>query len=100
MIGFKTEVLALEAVDQAVRAVENSGKAFIFKREARVTGLSWLATIAVKTKISKSFETIGAIKEASLNNEIDLVFSGSEMNIQNGDFETDYIFVTVEIRPK
>jgi len=98
-IGFKTEQAALDQVNSVVNPISRAANSFIFKREAKKTGLSWILTIAIKTKHTNSFSIISAIRDASLLNQINFMFSGSEANIQASDFETDYIFVVAEIRP-
>jgi len=99
MTGFKTETEVKAIIDNAVKSIENAAKSFVYKRTAKPTGITWTALIVVKVKQEKSMDVINALKPITLSNEIDVKFAGSEMNIQNTDFETDYIMLVAEIRP-
>jgi O-methyltransferase involved in polyketide biosynthesis len=72
---------------------------FVATREQKRNSLNRMVTFVIQTKEGNE-ALVNKVVSYSAHNEMALRFLRSDVNIQNGNFATDFIFVEATISPK
>jgi len=98
--GYRSEADALEEIRQAVEAVDAGAEVFLLRRDAERGSLMRVAVYAVRCAAEGNEALVNALAKMGATTNGSAWFAGSEINLESGRLETDYLFVHATIRPK
>ncbi len=96
-LKFCSESEARELVLATVALTDSTRTVFVYKRELIPDSFTYKIEFGIRTREGNSEMVLNFLKLNMQNNSIE--FARSEMHIQDGNLETDYIFVSAEITP-
>ena len=93
-----TEAEVKEILLEIAETTDEAPFVFVAYREQKPNSLNRLTTFVVQTKEGNE-ALVNKIVKYSANNEMELRFVKSDINIQSGNFAIDYLFVEATIYP-
>lgn len=95
-----TEAEVMEMLLDLAKETDEAPHVFVAFREAfSGKSLKRTVTFVIQTKTDNE-ALVNKIVKASSESEMVFKFMKSDMNIQDGNFEVDYLFVEADISPK
>lgn len=97
--NFTDEAAIKDAIAQTVAPFDNSARTIVYTR-AVIPNTATLETVfLVMGKVNNS-ALIKQLMKTFLPMKADISFTGSEINLEGGNLEIDYLKITAKIKPK
>jgi len=96
--GYCSETDALKDIMDTAKAVDPRADVFAIRRSGGRETVRSQVTFAVRTGLNNE-ALVNALKRLSVEKNLSIWFDGSEVNLQGGQVDTDYLFMTALITP-
>ena len=96
---FCTEAEVKQIIIDVVSLTDEAPTVFIAYREQSTKSFNRQVTFVIQTREGNE-ELINNLNKASITHERQLSFIKSDLNVQSGNFEIDYLYVIADIYPQ
>lgn len=99
MFDYTDEDALAKALEELVKELDGTAKVLTYNRLVAPNTLLVATTFLIMCK-ANNFTLVKALMKAFLPERGKIVFANSQLNLESGNLDIDYLYVKAEIKPK